>query len=123
MRKDIIITVIQLVVLLLGVLFFGIYFYNGETKYNKMCDDFTERRFNGLVVKSIAEGRGFYLIEINDEISDSTLQYTVPKSWFFKNNDIKIGDSVCKKVDSRIMTFYKRKSNVYEKCCEYELER
>ncbi len=77
---------------LLGVIFWGIFFWKGENKYGKMVEKFTSRKINGIVIKSNEKDRGFHLIEINDHLSDSVLKYSVPKSWFFKENKIQIGE-------------------------------
>ncbi len=57
-----------------------------------MVEEFTYRKINGIVIKSNEKDRGFHLIEINDHLSDSVLKYSVPKSWFFKENKIQIGE-------------------------------
>ena len=106
---------------LLGVIFWSIYFSKGENKFEEMVSQFTNKKIDGIVLYSKEGTRGFFLIEIADKLSDSTLKYNVPKSWFFKENDIKIGDSVSKKSNSKIMTFYKVKNGVFEKCCDYEI--
>lgn len=106
---------------LLGIIFWGIYFWKGENKFDKMVSEFTNKKIDGIVSFSKEGSRGFHLIEIADKISDSTLKYNVPKSWFFKENGIKIGDSVSKESNSKTMTFYKAKNGVFEKCCDYEI--
>jgi len=106
------------------MLFFSIvavYFWYGEKRYNKMVADFTRRKIDGLVVKSVMGLRGFYYLDIKDNISNDTLKYYLPKSWFFRDNHIATGDSVSKQMNNKVMEFYKLKDRVFEKCCKYEI--
>lgn len=41
--------------------------------------------------------------------------------WEIEKYNIQIGDSVSKEANSKIMVFYKLKSGVYVKYCEYEI--
>lgn len=104
-----------------AIFFWGIFFLKGDNKFDKMVADFSKRKFNGVILKSQEKDRGFHIIEIKDEISNSLLEYNIPKSWFFKENNIQPGDRVSKEPNSKIMTFYKFKNDRYEKCCDYEL--
>lgn len=112
---------LQLLLFLSVGIFWSIYFWNGNIKFGKLVSEFTNRKIDGIVTYSEVGTRGFHFIEIADNLSDSTLIYNLPKSWFFKENKIIKGDSVSKEWNSRLMTFYKFKNGTYEKCCEYEI--
>jgi hypothetical protein len=114
---------LPLMMALFGIIFWTIFFWIGGYKFAKMVQDFTEREFRGIVIISSEQHRGFHFIKIKDYVSDSTLEYSVPGSWFFKENNIRIGDSVSKEINNKTMTFYKLKNGFFEKCCEYELRR
>lgn len=110
-----------LLIFIAAIIFWGIFFFNGDGKFDKMVSDFTARQINGTITFSSEKGRGFYLLEINDKVSDTDLKFSVPKSWFFKENNIQVGDSVSKEANSKKMTFFKNSDGSFEKCCEYEI--
>lgn len=112
---------IPLILPLLAFLFWGVFFWKGEKKFDKMTLEFTNKKINGIISKSNEKNRGFHLLEIYDKTNNSTLSYSLPKSWFFKENKIQVGDSVSKEANSKIMIFYKNKNGTFEKCCEYEI--
>jgi hypothetical protein len=120
MRKNRVIY-FPLILPILALLFWSIFFFEGETKYNKTISELNNKKIGGIVLKSNELNRGFHLIEISDKISNCKLIYNLPKSWFFKENNILIGDSVSKEAKSETMTFYKKSKGRFQKCCEYEI--
>ncbi len=110
-----------LILPILALLFWSIFFFEGEKKYNKTISELNNKKISGFVLKSNEVNRGFHLIEISDKITNCKLIYKLPKSWFFKENNIIIGDSVSKEAKSEIMTFYKKSKGRFQKCCEYEI--
>jgi hypothetical protein len=72
-----------MVILSIGIIGFSILFIAGFINRKQTVRDFSQRSINGIVRTSSKGGRGTQLIEIEDEITDSTLIYCLPLSWFF----------------------------------------
>jgi len=105
------------------IIVMAVYLIVGTIKYGKMIDDIVNRQIIGVITLAREEGRGFFLIEINDEISHKTLCYSLRKSWFFKENNIKVGDKVDKAGYSTTLNFYTKINEQFEKCCDYQITR
>ncbi len=100
-----------------------VFFTINAIKYDHMLETLQNSEFNGLIKDSKKEPRDFYYIMIKDNISKTCLKYSLPTSWFFLVNKIQIGDSVSKNANSKMITFYKLKNGVFEKCCDYEVKK
>ncbi len=112
---------LPLLIPFIGGIFWCIYFIEGGNKFDKMVLQFTSKKIEGRISYSKKGTRGFHILEISDRLSNSTLKYNLPKSWFFKENNILNEDSVSKKSNTPVMTIYKLKNGIYEKCCDYEI--
>lgn len=104
---------------ILGLVFlFGIFFFTRKlVTYQKELTIFEKHKINGIITELKNTQRGTYDIEISsgDEIPNLRL------GWELEKYNIQIGDSVSKKENSKIMTFYKFKDGIAEKCFDYEI--
>lgn len=106
---------------ILALIFWVLYFWMGEKKFDEMTLEFTNKRIKGIIVKSNEKNRGFHFLEIKEKSTNSRFHYSLPKSWFFIENNIQVGDSVSKEAKSNVMTFFKYKNGKFIKCCDYEI--
>ena len=100
-----------------------VFFTVNASKYDDKLEALQKSEFNGLIKDTKKETRGFYYIMIKDNISKTFLKYSLPSDWFFLENKIQSGDSVSKNANSKMITFYKLKNGVFEKCCDYEVKK
>jgi len=99
-----------------------IYFIRNYFEYQEWLKKVKINEIKGIIIDSKKEERCCYYIKINDLITKTKIDYSLSGDFFFIDNKIKVGDSVYKKPNSKIMIFYKPNLHGYEKCCEYELE-
>ncbi len=85
--------------------------------YQKELTNFEKIQINGVITELKNTQRGTYDMKISsgDEIPNLRI------GWELEKYNIQIGDSVSKKENSKIMTFYKLKNGISEKCFDYEI--
>lgn len=78
----------------------------------------TEIKGTILVLKN--EQRGSYYIEIKSKNINHKI-HSLPIAWEVDEYDIKVGDSISKEADSRMMFFYKTNNGINRKYCEFKI--
>jgi len=109
--------IVWLTVMLSIIIYFTINYF----KYQNELKAIALKKVNGIVVDSKDDNRGFYLLTIKDDISKSKLIYDLHISYFFTTNSIQNGDSVSKEAGVDSITFYKKDSGAYKKCCSVSI--
>src|SRR5690242_7646803 len=92
-----------------------VFFIHNYYQYQYDLKLIIAKDIKAIVTKSKEESRGFFNIELENN-NGVKIRYSLPQSWFFLKNHIQAQDSVSKEANSKIMTFYKLKDGVYEKC-------
>lgn len=109
-----------IVLFLISIIFAIIFFRNNYVEYKKEITELIEKEIQGKIKNLKNENRGSYYIEISTLNGDIKI-HSLPIAWEIEKYNIQIGDSVSKEANSKIMSFYKAKNGVFEKCCDYEI--
>lgn len=96
------------------------YFDEKGTQRKKELKALFLRNIDGTIIYLKNENRGSYYIEIECS-TDTVKQHSLPLSWYIREYDIKIGDRVVKKENSKTLSFFKEINNEFDKICEFEL--
>lgn len=102
-------------------LFWIIYLPSKEKEYDNIIQELISRPISGHIESVSNAQKGYCYVNIDDQLTHSKLSYCLPKSWFFREMNISKGDSVNKKNNNKIITFYKKRGNQYIFCCYYEV--
>jgi hypothetical protein len=88
-------------------------------RHERQSDDFIRRELNGTLVDIRDIRRGRYSITIKQHEKNEEIQYSLTISSFFKQNNIRAGDSISKSSNSKTVKFFKKRESSFIKCCEY----
>jgi predicted membrane protein len=105
---------------LLSIIFAIVFFSNNYVEHKKEIKELIEKEIQGKIQGLKNENRGSYYIEVST-LNGNFKIHSLPIAWEIEEYNIQIGDSISKESNSRIMTFYKAKNGVFEKCCDYEI--
>lgn len=92
----------------------------GTNKYQKLMNEYFHKEMKFRISKIEDTGRGFFSLYANHNKSD-TLCCHLPHIWFIKENNIVIGDSVYKAINSDVILFFKKDKYNFVYCCEYKI--
>ncbi|MBS1508655.1 MAG: hypothetical protein JSS79_18615 [Bacteroidetes bacterium] len=97
-----------------GVLVLSVAFLFVTTLFKqlKLEADYESRAFHGRLVGLQYTGRDQYVLTIKQDNGD-TLSYPLHITWFIKENNIQVNDSLSKGSDTYAMRFYKKQNGVY----------
>jgi hypothetical protein len=105
----------------LFVVVLSFFLINGLYEKTKSDSEFKQKKFNGQILELTEQTRGYVRFLIRDHDTNDTLDYSLMfYSPFLEENNIAVGDSVSKAEMSSVVSFFKKKNEKYEKCCEFD---
>ena len=93
-----------------------LFFRKNYLSHKKEIMELISKEIKGEISDLKNENRGSYYIKIkNYKI------HSLPIAFEIEKYNIQVGDSVSKKANSNIMTFYKNNNGTFKKCCDYKI--
>lgn len=105
-----------LVIVIIIASMFSKNYLSNKAKINALVG----QQINGVIQLMKDEGRGAYFLAIKTK-TDTLRIHSLPLGYEVENCNIKVGDSISKNANSRIINFYKFKNNLPEKYCEFTM--
>ena len=95
-----------------------IFFAQNWISYKNKLTEFEKREINGKIILLRDKQKGIFEIKLSSNQEVPNLRI----GWELEKYNILIGDSVSKKSNSKIMSFYKEKNGVFKKYWDYEID-
>jgi len=111
---------IQRIVYIIFIVTFGIiifYIIKVDINYRNQLKDLRKNEISGKIDSIKDLGRGKYSLTLNDDIKLPGLRIRNE----IEDYNLKVGDSLYKPENSKIITFFNYKEGKYIKCCYHDI--